>query len=223
MRKLLLCTAGLVGLAMGGAAQAAITFTVSFGTDPYSGPTPTYDFETALTTPVFTGGQVQSTSNSTGAAPFPGNMGNFYTVGPAPGNSTPGVIDLSSFGDIENIYFIWGSVDTYNDLDFLAADGITVLGTFNGALVGPPANGGQGDPATNVLVRFDFTGADIGAVSYMRLRSTQQAFEIDNLAINAVPEPTTWALFILGFGAIGATMRRRNSNVRNAKAALHFA
>lgn len=30
-----------------------------------------------------------------------------------------------------------------------------------------------------------------------------------NLA--AVPEPTTWALLILGFGAIGATMRRRQT------------
>ena len=38
-----------------------------------------------------------------------------------------------------------------------------------------------------------------------------------------VPEPATWALFILGFGAIGHTMRRRSSKVRVAKASLHFA
>jgi hypothetical protein len=39
----------------------------------------------------------------------------------------------------------------------------------------------------------------------------------------AIPEPATWALFILGFGAIGHTMRRRSSKVRVAKASLNFA
>lgn len=38
-----------------------------------------------------------------------------------------------------------------------------------------------------------------------------------------VPEPATWALFILGFGGIGYTMRRRSSKVRVAKASLNFA
>lgn len=38
-----------------------------------------------------------------------------------------------------------------------------------------------------------------------------------------VPEPATWALFILGFGAIGAALRRRSSAVRVTKAKLHFA
>lgn len=39
----------------------------------------------------------------------------------------------------------------------------------------------------------------------------------------AVPEPATWALFILGFGAIGGMLRRRNGAVRVSKAKLHFA
>jgi hypothetical protein len=38
-----------------------------------------------------------------------------------------------------------------------------------------------------------------------------------------IPEPATWALFILGFGAVGHTMRRRSSKVRIAKAELNFA
>ena len=38
-----------------------------------------------------------------------------------------------------------------------------------------------------------------------------------------VPEPATWALFILGFGAIGGALRRRSGAVRVNKAKLHFA
>lgn len=39
----------------------------------------------------------------------------------------------------------------------------------------------------------------------------------------AIPEPATWALFILGFGTIGASLRRRSGAVRMSKAKLHFA
>ena len=39
----------------------------------------------------------------------------------------------------------------------------------------------------------------------------------------AVPEPATWALFILGFGAIGSALRRRSGAVRVSKAKLNFA
>ena len=44
-----------------------------------------------------------------------------------------------------------------------------------------------------------------------------------SLTLTAVPEPTTWALFILGFGMVGHTMRRRSSKVRVSRAALTFA
>lgn len=43
------------------------------------------------------------------------------------------------------------------------------------------------------------------------------------VTLAAVPEPGTWALFILGFGALGFAMRRRNAQVTSAKATLNFA
>ena len=43
------------------------------------------------------------------------------------------------------------------------------------------------------------------------------------LTLTAVPEPGTWAMFILGFGAMGAAMRRRNAKVTATKASLNFA
>jgi hypothetical protein len=37
---------------------------------------------------------------------------------------------------------------------------------------------------------------------------------IDNISVAAVPEPATWAMMLLGFGLIGAGMRRRKTNLR---------
>src|SRR6476469_1151848 len=43
---------------------------------------------------------------------------------------------------------------------------------------------------------------------------------VDNISIaGAIPEPATWALFILGFGMIGGSLRRS----KPARAAMHFA
>ena len=42
-------------------------------------------------------------------------------------------------------------------------------------------------------------------------------------AVAAVPEPATWAMFILGFGVLGAGLRRRNAQVSATKARLTFA
>lgn len=42
-------------------------------------------------------------------------------------------------------------------------------------------------------------------------------------AVNAVPEPATWAMFILGFGVLGFGLRRRNAEVSATKARLTFA
>lgn len=44
-----------------------------------------------------------------------------------------------------------------------------------------------------------------------------------SLNLTAVPEPATWALFILGFGAIGAGMRRRSSQAGKVRASIRFA
>lgn len=207
MRKYLYAAASAVAvLAMAPAAHAAIVIgSVTPGTVPYSGPTPTYDFESP--TPQRSGGLVTNTPNGVSARPL-GSTGNYWTVGPTDGS--PGTLDLSSFGDITNISFIWGSVDEYNTLEFLA--GNTVLATFTGTNIFNPANGNQTDPNLNPLVRFDITGAESSSLTGLRLTSTSNAFETDNYAVNApVPEPSTWAMMLLGFGAIGFGMRRRKA------------
>ena len=72
---------------------------------------------------------------------------------------------------------------------------------------------------------YRITGTfDVAPTGNLRvsLRSWEDApggndFAVDNISITAVPEPTTWGLMILGFGAAGAalrTSRRRMALVR---------
>ncbi|AMU96174.1 hypothetical protein AOA14_16340 [Sphingopyxis terrae subsp. terrae NBRC 15098] len=211
LSKALLVSAAV--LAMPAAANAAVTLsTVTPGTDPYSGPAPTYDFET----PAPVSGGLVTTGSASGirAQPF-GSTGNYWTVGPSDGS--PGILDLSSIADIFNVSFLWGSVDAYNLVEFLDMDG-NVIASFTGSDIFNPANGNQTDPNLNPVVRFDITGNDVSNLKSLRLSSTGNAFETDNFTINAVPEPATWALMLLGFGAIGFGMRRRRGT-----GALQFA
>jgi hypothetical protein len=130
-----------------------------------------------------------------------------------PHDGTPGTIDLTSIGDIVNISLLWGSSDTYNLLEFLAANGTTVLASFTGADVSD-GSGNPDNPLTNPVVRFNLTGTDVTDFSFLRLSSTENAFEIDNIAINdGVPEPATWGMMLLGFAGIGVAMRRRRRPV----------
>ncbi len=193
-----------------GATQAAITIGSVPGAAVYAGPTRAYDFETPAP---LTGGLV--TTGSVGgvrAQPF-GSAGNYATVGPSDGS--PANLNLSSFGGISTISLLWGSVDTYNTPQVM--NGAVVLASFTGTAVSALANGNQTNPFTNPIVTLTFTGADRFAVDGLRFISTTNAFEFDNIAIAAVPEPATWGMLILGFGAIGAAMRRR-SNVRTVLA-----
>lgn len=204
--KLLAATAAFTFAALAGSANAAVVLTSQPGTDPYSGPAPTFTFETPA--PV-TGGAVR-TGDVPGVAAQPfGSTGNYFTVGPSDGS--PGFLDLSSFANIAQISFIWGSVDGYNVLEVVNRAG-QVLATFDGFDAAVNPNGNQDLPITNPVAFLTFDGADQFNVGGLRFSSTQNAFETDNFAIqSAVPEPGTWLLMLLGFGAIGASMRSRRS------------
>lgn len=103
----------------------------------------------------------------------------------------------------------WGSIDTYNTLQFLSGD--TVVKSFTGVDF-PPADGRQPDDVTNRRITFGLTKAD--AITSVRFLSSKDAFEYDTLGISTnVPEPATWAMLIGGFGLVGASMRRRRSTM----------
>ena len=208
MHKVVVALFGAAAFATGSAASAGITLTGNVpGVSPYSGPAPTYTFDPGSRPTVSGGAFVTGTNGILYAQPY-GSSGYYYAVGPS--TNTTGTIDLSSFGDITSLSFLWGSVDSYNTLEFLDA-GMNILATFTGNDIFNPATGSRTDPNTNPIVTFSLTGSDVSNFSYLRLISTSNAFEIDNLTIGAVPEPASWALMLLGFGGIGLALRRRRN------------
>ena len=109
------------------------------------------------------------------------------------------------------------------------SDGATISGLYTFAGTGGVFTGGTSatvGSATYTLRNFgwDRQGADVvSANSYGAGGDPNDYSGLFSFTATGVPEPTAWALFILGFGVIGHTMRRRSSKVRVAKASLNFA
>ena len=109
-----------------------------------------------------------------------------------------------SFAATTAFQFDWGSIDSYNTLTIYSTAGSPII--IPGTNFTNPANGNQVSPGTNGL--FTVTGDAGEKFTGFKLESSQNSFEIDNLAV-AVPEPTTWALMIMGFGGAGVMIRSR--------------
>jgi hypothetical protein len=131
----------------------------------------------------------------------PGSTGNFWSVGPSGGQDGPGVVTLA--GGASYYGFLWGSPDAYNTVSFY--DGATLLASYDGSIAYPPANGDQS------IGRFLNARAGAGeSITSIVFTSTSNAFETDNHAIVAVPEPETYALMLAGLAGIGFMVRRRS-------------
>jgi hypothetical protein len=120
-----------------------------------------------------------------------------------------GTATISLGGDVHRFQFDWGSVDSYNllTINSSGADPVVVPGlSFPNA-----ANGNQVDPGTNGV--FTVWGTAGETFNSITLTSGSNSFEIDNLAVASVPEPATWGLMIMGFGGLGAVLRRRRGAV----------
>jgi PEP-CTERM motif len=215
--KLLLGTGAALLLAT---SAQAVSVTGTFGAPdpgPAFGQTVVVSFDAPNTAGfVWSGGIATSCSSIAGAA-MPalggGTASCFGYVSSAlsPNNATLSTPDLSS------ISFYWGSIDLYNTVDVLGAGGATIFTISGGTL--PPSNGNQSQPSTNRRVNFVAGAGEV--ITGLRLKSTGIAFEFDNFAatpagggtFGSVPEPSSWAMLIAGFGMVGAARRRRRNVV----------
>ena len=69
-----------------------------------------------------------------------------------------------------------------------------------------------------LLGRLNSAGTPSGGNNFARVGGS---ITLTNIA-PVVPEPATWALLILGFGAVGGALRRRSGAIRVSKAKLRF-
>ncbi|MBL8771991.1 MAG: PEP-CTERM sorting domain-containing protein [Phenylobacterium sp.] len=101
--------------------------------------------------------------------------------------------------------FYMGSPDSYNKVTFHHLGGGSTV--FEGDDIWGGTPSGNGDRSQGFRVYYGFGSTKVTSITF---ESSQNAFEFDGLA-GVVPEPTTWALMIGGFGMAGAMIRRRRS------------
>jgi len=220
---------GAMIAAAAGASGAGAAVTVS--ATPYDLAAPSglgtiVDFDHALPagfTLTGAGYLIQSGDNSLGAAP---------AAGPTDASDDHSAY-LSVYGGwaklmgdsaFHSVSFFWGSMDSYNALDLLDAHG----NVFQTILSGDVPAGGNGDQLgawTNQRVTIASSDALFG----VQLRSTAPAFEADNFFFSGrggdsqvhaggVPEPASWAMMLVGFGAVGGAVRNQRRKISFATA-----
>ncbi len=160
------------------------------------------DFQGMYGITVDPGGQTTAQDNllTTTPTPYTSNNETRYIFGANDSNETV-IIDLGSEKSLVSLGATWFDA-AYQDR---APSSVSVSFSNDGSTFGTPVSGGSlpyggssdfialAAPVTAQYVEYSFGGS--GGVA------------IAEVFANAVPEPETWALMLLGVGAIGATLR----------------
>jgi hypothetical protein len=194
----------LVATSLGSRADAATLFDFSYSfhndTGALTGDTITGSF---LGTP--SGNDVTDISNVTASFDGTALTGplNVYSYTPAYPNC-----------QTANCYTLGGATASFNGLDnnFVFIDSLpdasNHITTFTNYfyIVQPWSNPGPG----SLTIATQFSSPTALVENY------NGDYFASSFTLSAVPEPTTWALFILGFGAIGFALRQARSKVASA-------
>ena len=200
MKITTLMTASVAALLASTVANAQVTGSIGNDGSPYVSLSAAGLGSGSLAT--LMGGTVYTSDQPFADIPAGGIFGNmFLAAGPTSGNTAtltfnPGYGYLS---------FLWGSPDKYNSLTITTANGFSQ--TFTAAGLGFAVT--NGNQAFSQYVQFKTAAGDtLKTVAFSNIPS-QDAFEVANFRVTGVPEASTWAMMLLGVGAVGGAMRRR--------------
>jgi choice-of-anchor C domain-containing protein len=158
--------------------------------------------------------------------------GLFTPGGPSPAFEGSQYLDLVGFGTLGSIFQSFSTVAGQGYvLNFAYSHNLFGGDSSADAVVGL-ANGGSAGPAIfqtvfshssgtstnldwrNFSVGFVAAGAQTTLVFLSNNNGTNAGVLLDDVSVNAVPEPASWALMIMGFGLVGSAVRRRKPTVR---------
>lgn len=213
-------------LAICGAAGAATTINfTSYQVDPNTGEAIVTDFET----PTEPGGLLSQVIFNMAGYSLSGDadlVTGSSSLAAAPAMS-PTTRDPTQYLAIENgqfadlstpllstISFYVGSLDGFNGVTFTHKDGTTetFMGTaIDSLLTTVNADGNQAAADSNGRLSFTFSDP----ITAVHFSSASNSFEISNIAttmeLALAPEPTGWAMMLVGFGGVGGLLRKRRA------------
>lgn len=207
MKKLL--AIGAMALAVPAQGAVVISYTGGVSALP-AGTTIFENFESYLPGASIGTNAFAYSASSAGIAARP-NFNSTGNFGAVRGDPT-GTYNVSFGAPVSIFSFVLGSLDSYNELTLFFSDSSSLVYNGNEINNGPFEDGDQLSSATNGRVTYTITGST-PFITGARFRSIgANSFEFDDLAIAAVPEPSTWLMMLMGFAAVGFGMRRRNAS-----------
>jgi len=226
MRKItpIFVAVAAMGLMAGGSALAGtqnfgtftVTATTSQLTTTYPGASTFADTNTfagyagSVTTPVatITGGALNPGGSTNPDSGIDNSIANYLAAEPANDETITFNSNQRYFG------LLWGSVDESNTISFY--ENSTLLATFTGSGLEGSTVALQGYPVPGSFVDFVADNSSFDFNEVVVIDGGGDPFETDNYAALAVPEPAAWAMLLLGMGAMGAILRRRNGGLAPA-------
>lgn len=179
-------------------------------TETFEAGAPTFDFDLTNGSVAIADGSTYSVCCGTD----PANTNKFVAFGG--GDAGSGTLSTSfrtTLGRLYTVAFDYAALGGGSEELNILLNGIQIFAVV------PTA---QNQPISFTNYSFTFAGfSGFGPNTTLSFNSTGTAGVdaiLDNLSVSgSVPEPATWALMILGFGAVGGAMRRRSA-VRTAVA-----